>query len=787
MPRHLFFLLALLATPLIVGCEGCRETPTDEQNPNGTAERPEDSFTADPLVVYPADQNAMLSAAKPGHWMSAERGVRSNLGDTRGELLSRVSVPMRNVDMEMTGTLESCETIRPVVLPKGQMRGFDFRFRCPVPNSIETRQLTVSNRLLPRSGPPFEMRDKANILQGSEYFFVVLTTRPERFTRFQVADWTGSIERDLDRPITARNYRIVVPKAGSLLPLPETMLDMTSIAVILWDDVSEDALTPLQQTALADWIHFGGRLIVNGPAASDAVANTAIADLLPLTPTSNIELDSQASSQLMQNLSVESDRSLPKQLELVRSESSQIAVDGRLNAGAEAIPQTASLVLRRTLGRGNVIQPRFDLTSSWLEAWQSYDSFINGVILGRPPRRYVEPQGLGDPVASDLTLLFSGTNVRSDAAINSQLRIATRDSLLNLPEEQDDSGRRQSKPGSRFDRYSRVDAVTGLTAWNDDSDAIELMRTTLADEAGIEIPGSSMVIRALAMYLILLVPINYVVFRLINRLEYAWFAVPVIAVIGAAWAARQARLDIGFARSNTELAILETHAGYERAHVTRLVGIYNSLSSRYRLQFPTVDGAASPLDREPDPGTTVQPVFKTSFEEGPSLEDFAVPSNRMRYVHTEEIIELGGAIAMDSSDALSNGSQYELFDVVIVRKSDQGDAEVAWVGGLAAGESLPARFQPVEQLVVPGAMPMQADRLVRSFALPELLRDGETRMVARIDGSPSGLKIYPEARQRMSQTIAIVHLQHPAPAEPSIDDNLISDFRRVLKTELGSE
>jgi len=774
MPRFPFVLLLLVTAPLIVGCEGCRQGD-DETNAGGNEQTLAESFSTEPLQVYPTDQSALSSAVKPGHWMTAERAIRSNRTDTRGTLDSRTAVSIRNVDMQSTGMFESRESVRPVVLPKGQMRGFDFRFRCPIPNSIETRQINVANRLIPRSGPPFDMIDKADVMQASEYFFLVLTTRPERFTRFQVSNWAGVVESNLDRPVTARNYRVVVPDSAGLLPLPETMLDMTSIAVVFWDDVSEDALTPMQSRALADWIRFGGRFIINGPSASDAIANSALADLLPLYPTSNIELSSDAAAELMERWSVETDRSLAKQLELIRSESSQIAVDGRLAAGAEAIPDTASLILRHRFGRGHVIQPRFDLTASWLEAWASYDSFINGVILNRPPREYAPPSNVADPLPEELSLTFTGTNVYTDAAVNSRLRIAARDSILQVTE----TGGQPIKSGSRFDRFSRVDALTGLTAWNDDSDTITLMRSTLADQAGIEIPGSSMVVRALALYLVVLVPLNYLLFRLLNRLEYAWFAVPVIAVVGAALAARQARLDIGFARSNTELAILEAHSGYGRAHLTRLIGIYNSLSSRYDLQFKTVDGCASPLDNEPDPGTTVPPVFQTSFEEGPSLANFAVPSNRMRYVHTEQMIDLGGAIGLDDSGNLSSESDFELLDAMVVRRTADGEVQVAWVGGLQAGAAKPLEFQSTDQISVPTELPMQVGRLMRAVAQPELVASGESRLIARLDGVPEALTLSPEARQRQSQTVVIVHLQHQPLPEPKIDKNLVGDFRRV--------
>lgn len=785
MQRSFLFLLLFAAFPLLVGCDGCRKAASTDPD-EGQEKAPKEAYSTEPARVYPSDQNAAFGFAKPGHWMTAEQSIRSNKADARGDLVTSGTVSLKNRDLEVTGSVSTIESVRPVVLPKGQMRRFDFRFRCPSPNNIQTRRANLSSRLLPRSGGVMETGGQpVKLMQGSEYFFVVLTNRPEQFTRFQVANWASTSENDIDRPLETHNYRIVVPDAKDLLPMPETVLDMSSISVIFWDDLSEDALTPLQQNAIADWVHFGGRLIVNGADGSDAVSNTMLADLLPLIPTSNIELDSDAAAELIESWSVASDRTSKKQIEYVKSEASRIAVDGQLTSGSRAIDGTANLILERRTGRGTVIQPRFDLTGDWIESWHSYDSFINGVILGRPSRKYAVPSA-NDEAYEMHPLYFSGTKIRTDASVNTQFRIASRDSVLG--DEEPDT---KKKTGSVFDPLSSVDAVTGIGAWTDRSDAIRSLQSTLTQEAGIEIPGSDLVVRSLVWYLIVLVPINYLVFRLMNRLEYAWFAVPVIALIGAAWAARQARLDIGFARSNTELAILEAHAGYPRGHLTRLVGVYNSLSSRYTFQFKTVDGIASTLAGEPDAGTSVTPVWKTSFEEGPSLDDFGVSSNRMRYAHTEEMIDLGGFFSFDDQGSNTNGklvseSSFQLLDAVIVKKSGSGDVSVAAVGDVAPGQTIDVKFRETKRLAVASGLPMQSEQLIRMFAAPESVPNGSCRLVARIDASMEGLEITPAASQRTAQTIVLIHLKHSPSRVPEPDENLVHDFARVNRMDTSS-
>ncbi len=64
------------------------------------------------------------------------------------------------------------------------------------------------------------------------------------------------------------------------------------------------------------------------------------------------------------------------------------------------------------------------------------------------------------------------------------------------------------------------------------------------------------------LYLLIIVPINWLVFRLAGRVELAWLAVPVLAIgwgVAVVWLAQ---LDIGFARAETEVAVLEVQNGY---------------------------------------------------------------------------------------------------------------------------------------------------------------------------------------------------------------------------------
>ena len=272
---------------------------------------------------------------------------------------------------------------------------------------------------------------------------------------------------------------------------------------MLWDDVPAESLTPDQQIAMGDWLRFGGRLIVNGADAADSIANTSLQDALPLLPSGNIELDPDAAESLLQGWQIKTDPSTKKQIAVIRGQSGRVAVDGTLADGAVPVPRSGKLVLTRLVGRGTVVQPRFDITSDWIANWQSYDSFVNAVLISRPPRAYFQADS--DGVVRQRYPLTQ--RLDADAETNTGFRLFSRDASLRPSKE---TAKESSSASSGITRSS---GAAGVGGWNDNSEVIALCRDILRSESGIEIPKSSLVIKSLGIYLCLLVPINYLIFR----------------------------------------------------------------------------------------------------------------------------------------------------------------------------------------------------------------------------------------------------------------------------------
>ena len=126
-----------------------------------------------------------------------------------------------------------------------------------------------------------------------------------------------------------------------------------------------------------------------------------------------------------------------------------------------------------------------------------------------------------------------------------------------------------------------------------------------------------------------------------GRVEWAWMAAPLIAIVGAGTVIRLAQLDIGFARSRTEIAILEVQGDYDRAHLTRYTALYTSLSSTYALSFDEQSALALPFSsgKQPTSPVEIRTFTNVQFQRDKqaSLTGVKVSSNSTGMVHSEQM------------------------------------------------------------------------------------------------------------------------------------------------------
>lgn len=240
-------------------------------------------------------------------------------------------------------------------------------------------------------------------------------------------------------------------------------------------------------------------------------------------------------------------------------------------------------------------------------------------------------------------------------------------------------------------------AESGLAGWNDYSGVANAVREALKDAAGISIPKSGFVFRVLAVYLVVLVPVNWCVFRLLGRVEWAWVAAPLIAVVGAVAVVRLAQLDIGFARSRTEIATLEIHGDYPRAHLTRYAALYSSLSTSYELEFEESTALAQPFPAQRGRHSSLRPIQFFQQDGKTRLSGFQVDSNSTGMVHCEQMFPLGGTLQLVEAAGdqwqVRNSTALRLRDVGVLRRTPRG-LEAAWIGELNPQALVPLQFRP---------------------------------------------------------------------------------------------
>ena len=324
------------------------------------------------------------------------------------------------------------------------------------------------------------------------------------------------------------------------------------------------------------------------------------------------------------------------------------------------------------------------------------------------------------------------------------------------------------------------------------------------------------VVWVVGAYLLVLVPVNWGLFRLLGRVEWAWVAAPAIAVVCTLIVIRMARLDIGFARSATEIAVVELQGDHPRAHVTRYTALYTSLSTGYEL-------------RSEDPGAQILPFsaggsssesssggkVTCCYGKDVSLRDFRVRSNLTGFTHTEQMVDLGGSLALKDAAGrprVVNQTQYTVHEAGLIRKDEQGNVQTAWLGTLEPGASVGPDFRRAALSDEGGSLwEAQRNRSKRTpseaaegelnlRALCELaeatsdvgrqgqggvakqrlaLLPGEYRLVGWLDEEIPGLQIKPAAPQTQRAALVVAHLRYGFEQDLRRDANTRADIERI--------
>ena len=191
------------------------------------------------------------------------------------------------------------------------------------------------------------------------------------------------------------------------------------------------------------------------------------------------------------------------------------------------------------------------------------------------------------------------------------------------------------KPFEEEDDSESSAAQFGVADWRDTSRFPTLCRELLEEASGITIPSSDFVLKVILAYLIAVVPLNWLICRFVlNRREWAWVVVPLVALGFAIAVQRVASYDVGFDSASDEIDVLEIQGEYHRAHLSRFASLYTNGRGNYNISYPNNNSALTlPLDngrsiRGEDVTTSIwqsSPVPELVGPGRPAAEHVAVP------------------------------------------------------------------------------------------------------------------------------------------------------------------
>ena len=277
-------------------------------------------------------------------------------------------------------------------------------------------------------------------------------------------------------------------------------------------------------------------------------------------------------------------------------------------------------------------------------------------------------------------------------------------------------------------------------------------------------------------YLLAVIPLNWLICRFVfNRREWTWVVVPLVALAFAIGVERVAARDMGYEAACDEIALLEIHGDYPRAHLTRLASLYTTGRSRFAISYPN-DPTALALPFDSGRSIRGEEVSSSTWQSYPvpSLADFSVQPRSLAMFRAEQMLTLGGPIRLEGEGdkrQVVNGSELELRDAILIDLANPNERREHWLGTIAAGasvnidgapdESIPRRFETGPG---PDANPFLKE--LRATSERREPNQGEIRLVAWSPGTPAGQVIEPAVDRRRGFTAVVVHLRSGSPPSP---------------------
>ncbi len=787
---------ALLIALFGIALFGCRGSEPDEGKAADAKkkEKEQPAFVFGDLKTLPFDETETGNFGKPGHFVTTSVEVVSNGEDVRADL-EATATDSGGVPLLVEDTSFQTIWARPVALPKGQVKTLESTFFIPADTGRKSRIVFLKHLLRTHRGRRtiYEESQVVRSMPASQYFMLVLADNPNEYGFLKQL---GAVRPPYDELIDTGDpllyYRVIMPDTDRPAPLPSHSLAWSGIAYVVWDGMRPELISPTRQQAMTDWLFWGGQLVVSGPGSLATLRGSFLEPYLPVEHTNTIGLGPSEFKTFNSNWSIENKSAERVEPLSIPAESPLVGAEWKLRKGGQFVRGTGELVAESRVGRGRVVVTRFPLSARAVVNWPSFDSFFNACLLRRPRRVY----GLGKYGNPQMAWADLPSR-KEDPLLSTATRYLSRDAghFVSTPEKLLSSNVNQRPDKNWHLDGCQVHAVSGVGGWSDSSGVATAAVAALRAAAGIAIPSALFVAVVLAGYVLVLVPLNYLIFRLIGRVEWAWIAAPVIAIIGAAVVIRLAQLDIGFARSRTEINVVEFQAGHSRAHVSRFTALYTSLASAYRAESENLSTVIRPLAGTQSPGS----LWPLTVQRGNrvSLQDFQVDSNSTAMLHTEQMLDSDAGFQIERSLTgqwqMRNATGINWDRVGVVGRASDGTLQRAWVGRLPSGSTVTLPLKTADDRKPWFAQwsehskkeqdgPFLLEPLLKIASGSMDLRNGDLRLIGTSNQRLTGLDILPGASQEEIATVVVAHLRYGRLPDPAPDVNLLSDIEEQAKS-----
>jgi hypothetical protein len=616
----------------------------------------------------------------------------------------------------------------------------------------------------------------------------------------------GNAEREGGDLEKLRYYRLVLPQEPDKILLSPHPLTWSTLSHIIWDGMPPDMLSVSQQQALLDWLHWGGQLIFTGGAGQPFTLfrESFLGPYLPAAATGEtIALAEEDLRPLSQSYrppvhpGSASDQSQPVPLTTAEaierfSRSYQPAVMIRPapkrpvhlavlrpEPGAATIPLGESsprlLAVERRVGRGRVTMLTINPNDPALLAWPGLDTLVRRVILRRPEEPIVgaggfdgisfQPPSRGRLYGQDLSWYRIASRDSAGAAAPPPAAAIPDPDRPPIAERADDP-----------DAETPWNKLAGVADWRDTARLPQLARELLKAASGISIPSPHFVLRVLLAYLIAIVPLNWLVCRFVlNRREWAWLVVPVVALGFAIGVERVAARHVGYDIACDEIDLLELHGDYTRAHLSRLASLYTTGRSSFVIAYPN-DPTAVVLPFASGESIRSEEISSSSLAcyPVPALVGFAVPPRSLAMFRAEQMLSLKGSIRLEGDGEkrrVQNDTGLELRDAVLVDLAGADERREQFLGTIGPGSAVDidsSEGLPLPERVDAGSGP-DPNPFLNELRTGFERRDqnqGELRLVAWISGPVAGQAIDPAVDRHRGFTAVLVHLKSGSPPSP---------------------